>query len=161
MAIEWKVQAPHERAEFGLWVRWPDDLAWSTQLWRLFGYAGLGVADVSEVLSVVDRLQPGEEAGWHDGFAGLGARLEARAGEAAEVGHAGTAVRLWDRAAVYHRLAATWRSMAGEVDVPVIEDSRRCFLAARRADPTAKHDLLEIPYEGTSLPAHFLTPRPR
>lgn len=142
---------------FGAYLYWPDHLAWSTQLHRLISYVSLGGADFSEIHSVARSLTPGDDEGWYSGFVRLAGELDVKAAAAERAGHAVTAMETWDRACVYFRMAATFRSMRGEVEIPAVDESRRCFRSARALDTSCRIEQLEIPYDKVSLPAYFLT----
>jgi len=143
---------------FGAYMYWPEDLVWSTQIHRLISYASLGAADFSEVHSVARTLTPGDDEGWYSGFVRLGSELDHKAAEAAGTGHSLAAIQAWERACIYFRMAATFRSMHGDVEIPSVGESRRCFQVARAQDTCLRIEQIEIPCETVSLPSYFLRP---
>lgn len=159
MNPDWKSAiAPQGADSFGAYVRWPENMEWSTQLVRLLSYAYVGATDFSEIESVVRGLRVGDDAAWQEGFAGLAGRLAEKAQRAADGGHRVSAVETWRRASIYYRLAATFTAIRGAMDWDVIDASRRCFRSAAQLDHRRRFESVEIPYEDSTLPGYFVSP---
>lgn len=141
-------------ADYGGFVYWPDNLAWSNQLMRLIGYASVGAADFSEVYFVARSLPVGDEEAWQSGFSGLAAQLDEQATKAASDGHAVTAREKWLRASTYYRFAGQLSALAG-VSVPHVEDSRRCFRAAT-AGGVHSAEPVDVPFQGEALAGYLV-----
>jgi alpha-beta hydrolase superfamily lysophospholipase len=156
MTTEWRVPPPAEPGAFGAFQYWPEQAEWSTQLLRLISYTSLGAAEFSEVERVAASLHVGDDAEWYSAFVDLAHRLDERVAMARDRVTAG---ETWDRAAIYYRMAATFRSISGEIDIPSVDDSRRCFRFAREADERYCFEQVEIPYGVHTIPGYFLAPR--
>lgn len=157
MAIDWRVRPPNGPGSFAAFEYWPDHPEWSTQLLRLISYTTLGAADFSEIERVAASLPVGDDAAWYEGFVALARRLDEKAITSGQ--DRLTARDTWDRAAIYYRMAATFRSIRGEINVASVEESRRCFRLARQLDWSVRFDQVEIPYGDDHLSAYVVAPR--
>lgn len=154
--IDWRLRPPTVSDSFGAFQYWPEHPEWSTQLLRLISYTTLGAADFSEVERVAAALPVGQDDAWYEAFTGLARQLEQKASTSQHDRH--TARETLDRAAIYYRMAATFRSIRGEINVPSTADSRRCFRQARELDESVRFTQVDIPYEQDHLSAYLLTP---
>lgn len=114
-----------------------------------------GYADAGEVVSTVGRIKDGDADGWVAEWCATADRLAARGKEAADAGHRRTARGCYLRASNYFSTGAYLASQAKhEVDAHGIwARSRECWDAAvDLGDPAGER--VEIPYEGTTLPAY-------
>jgi len=134
---------------------WPDHLEWSTQAMRLISYASVGGGDFSEVHSVARDLPVGDNTAWYEGFSALARRVERDGDTSYAGGHFISAREAWLRAAIYHRIAGQLMALAGDADVPGVEESRRCFRRAAKLEDL-RIDVVEIPFEGASLPGYLV-----
>ena len=165
MSRPWAVAPPSGVEAFGAYVHWPENLDWSTQLLRAISYSSLGGSEFSEIMSAIRYLEVGDREAWLAAFSGLASELDHRAGQCAEQGHDLSAIELWRRAAIYFRMATTFHAMDGIVELPAMQESRRCFQAAMTLDPRYRFEAVKIPYEQYILPGYLISPsgppRPR
>lgn len=126
----------------------------------LLGLAPYGGSDVGEIEAVAREVKAGDDGSFFDALAGL-ARRRIEEGEAAEAkGHRASAYDSYGRATpmlgmAYHPLYGT------PVDPRLVDAFHLEMDVFDRAmallDPPGER--LEIPYEGTTLPAYFLRAR--
>jgi alpha-beta hydrolase superfamily lysophospholipase len=144
---------------FGAFEYFPDNLEWSTQMLRLFGYASIGGADFTEVQAVARDLPVGDDAAWMAGFTGLARRLDEQARASAAGGHAVTARQTWLRASIAYRIAGQMAAIGG-TDVPGVDDSRRCFRSAVAPGTGDRRvEAVDLPFEGKALAGYRVAPR--
>lgn len=133
-----------------------DDPQFSFQTLRMLGSAGVGQAEVGEVLRTVERIAEGDFESWHREWLLTANRVEAIGNACAAAGHTVSAREAWMRASSYYRAAEFY--LHGNPDDPrILELSRRSIACFDRAlDLLGLHvERLEIPYEGTALPGLF------
>ncbi|MGO4714360.1 alpha/beta hydrolase family protein [Bradyrhizobium sp. 2TAF24] len=127
------------------------------ELLRIIGHSYYGGADVQECLQVASALTPGDDESWYREWHQLAERVQA-AGDASLVrGHHRSASKAYLRAATYHFAADFY--LHGNPDDPRIlassRASRQSFMAASRG-LDVEIDRVEIPFEGTTLPAYVM-----
>ena len=135
MSRSWAVVPPSGVEAFGAYVHWPENLDWSTQLLRAISYSSLGGSEFSEIMSAIRDLEVGDREGWLAAFSSLASELDCQAAQSAEQGHDLSAIELWRRACIYFRMATTFHAMDGIVELPAMQESRRCFQTAMTLDP--------------------------
>jgi alpha-beta hydrolase superfamily lysophospholipase len=123
---------------------------------RSFSHTAYGGADFGEVLLTAQQITPGDYDGWHDGWFGLGQRLQAGAENSESGGHAVSARDTYLRSSNYYRNAEFY--LHGTPDDPRI--NRAFNLSIEMFQRAAKLfdvpiEPVEIPFEGTSLPGYF------
>ena len=134
----------------------PGNFMWSQGVMFAMEMMTWGGAAAGEVLGVMDRLSRREQESraWWEEWSAEAERLERWGDAEAEAGHALTAGSLYLRAATYY--------FCGERFLPPGDDKRatyervlRCF-ARGTAARYPNLERVEVPYQGTSLPAYFL-----
>lgn len=134
-------------------------------MWEAFGTRAMlqclhRAADVGECATTVERVgASGSVDDWHREWTATADRVEAIADAAAERGHRVSARDAYLRASTYRR-ASYWPLYGRPVDPRLREASQReasAFAAgAALMDPPVR--AMEIPFEGTTLPAWFGVP---
>lgn len=127
------------------------------EILRIIGHSYYGGADVQECLQVAENLAPGDDESWYDQWHALAARVETAGDASLARGHRLSAAKAYLRSATYHFAADFY--LHGNPDDPRIlassRASRKCFMAA--ADGLPYHIArVEIPFEGTTLPAYVI-----
>ena len=115
-------------------------------------------ADVGECFAAAAAITEGDYDSWFDTFFALGERIRGDAETADAGGHAESARDAFLRAATYYGQAYFFADGTKDPSrlVPTWEAHRAAFDAfAARLDPPA--EVVEIPYEGTTLPGYALT----
>jgi len=141
----------------GTWVsQFPGNFVWSNAVLVTKGMAPYGAVALGEIDEVCERLKDrqGEPDAWQEEWSAMGRRLEAVAAKAAAEGHEMTAGNYSLRAGMYY--------FTGERFVPPGEDKRalgKKALECQHAGLRRRHsniEFVEVPYEGTTLPALFM-----
>ncbi len=116
-----------------------------------------GGSEIGECYSAAARIQEGDVASWRAAWGTLAEKVEALARSADAKGHRVSARQCYLRAVTYHR-NVLWGARASDPRYrATLEKSRVLFkrFAALSEPPI---EVVEIPYEGTVLPAYFLRP---
>ena len=128
-----------------------DDL-FNDQAFRALGYATFGAADIGEVTSTMSRITRTDAVQWHDEWRATADRVAASAEKSDRAG----ARSAWLRASNYYRTAGIFL-MGSPVDPRLVETSHlqtstfRASVALLEFPP----DIIEIPYDGISMPGYF------
>ena len=139
------------------WIsEFPGNFVWSNAALVTKGMAPYGAVALGEIDEVCRRLRarPGEADAWREEWCAMGRRLEAVADQAAAEGRQMTAGNYYLRAGMYY--------FTGERFVPPGDLKRqlgRKALACQHAGLRRRHpnvEIVEVPYEGTTLPALFM-----
>ena len=147
-------RSPHYEP-FG-WHHWPEHPWLSYQFRRGLGETQEGGGTVSECFAAVSRMIAGDTESWHREWQAVADRNFARGEDEAARGHVRTAMNCWLRAADYYRQAEFFLGAADPrrlVTFTKMERASHSFLA--HLSPPG--EVLEIPYEGASLYAYFVS----
>ncbi|OXM14933.1 alpha/beta hydrolase family protein [Paenibacillus herberti] len=133
-----------------------EDQTFSFELLRALGYAPYGGADIGECLSTAYRIEDGNFESWYTEWYKTAERIHALALDSSEKGNRVSAREFYLRASNYYRNAEFFLR-----DIPndprMLETwgkSRDTFSRAVELMDTLV-EKVEIPYEGTYLPAYF------
>ncbi len=132
-----------------------DGLMDNQLLWFL-GHASTGTSDIGECLETAKRIQAGEEKSWFDAWLATAERVHRVADQAQARGHVLSAGETYARAANYYRAATMHYTDRG--DPRLLEATHRASATFERANALLNYPAqpIEIPYEGSSLPAYFI-----
>jgi dienelactone hydrolase len=139
------------------WIsQFPGNFVWSNAALVTKGMAPYGAVALGEIDEVCQRLLPrqGEPDAWRQEWCAMGRRLEAVADKAAAAGHEMTAGNDYLRAGMYYFTAERFVP-PGEAKRELGQKALACQHAGlgRRY---ANLEIVEVPYEGTTLPALFM-----
>ena len=127
------------------------------QLIRALGVADYGGSTVGECLSVATEITDGSPASWVLAFERLAGRVEERGRRCLEAGHRASGRDQYFRASTYYRTAEYYADAERGRSHETGERSRACFaVAAGLADPPV--ELVDVPFEGGSLPGYLVRP---
>lgn len=141
----------------GFWIdHFPGNFLWSNAALACKGMAPYGVVAMDEIDRIAERLKTrqGEAEAWQQEWCAMAAHVEQVADAAAARGHDRTAGNYYLRAGNYY--------YTGERFIPPGESKRQVGLKAYRCyreGLTRRHsevEFVEVPYEGTTLPALFM-----
>lgn len=141
----------------GFWIdHFPGNFLWSNAALACKGMAPYGVVAMDEIDRIAERLKTrqGEAEAWQQEWCAMAAHVEQVADAAAARGHDRTAGNYYLRAGNYY--------YTGERFIPPGESKRQVALKAYRCyreGLTRRHsevEFVEVPYEGTTLPALFM-----
>jgi pimeloyl-ACP methyl ester carboxylesterase len=147
-------RSPHYEP-FG-WHHWPEHPWLSYQFRRGLGETQEGGGTVSECFAAASRMIAGDTESWHREWQAVADRNFARGEDEAARGHVRTAMNCWLRAADYYRQAEFFLGAADPRRLATftkMERASHSFLA--HLSPPG--EVLEIPYEGASLYAYFVS----
>jgi dienelactone hydrolase len=140
----------------------PDHYRWSMGLLLCLGGAPWGGAEIDEVNRVGRDLRKkvGDDDAWFAEWTLMGERVEARGRAAQQAGHRLTAAACLLRATRYYQTGERFLQPKSQTGLEVYEKSVRAFrdAAALLRRPRIEH--VEIPYQGTALPALLVHPDP-
>jgi pimeloyl-ACP methyl ester carboxylesterase len=141
----------------GPWIdHFGDNFLWSNATLILKGMAPYGVVALEEMDRVCERLRvrQHEPQAWAEEWAAMGALIERRADEAAQQGRKFTAGDCYLRAGNYHYNAERFVLPGEEKREQGRKAYRNWHAGIRLRYPNI--ELVEVPYEGTTLPALFM-----
>lgn len=144
-----------------------DAKQFSFELLRNIGYAVYSGSDIGECLSTAYRVVDGDMESWYREWLKTAERIEAIANECAAKNHAVSAREAYLRASTYYRMAEFF-VRANPSDPRILATWHKAVAAFRSAGElfSPQFEIVEIPYEGTTLPGYFYkvdesnTPRP-
>jgi alpha-beta hydrolase superfamily lysophospholipase len=137
-----------------------DDLL-DAQTLRAVGAAPYGGADIGECLATAMAVRGTDLASWHEAWSLTAATVLALAESEAEAGRTQSARLAFFRASSYFRTAGVML-LAAPLDPALVDSYARQTSAFRSgaallAEPP---EILQIPYEGTTLPGYFFRAGP-
>ncbi|MGW6005192.1 alpha/beta hydrolase family protein [Oerskovia enterophila] len=132
------------------------DELFDAQLVRALAYVAQGGAEVGECIETARRISHGDGDRWYDEWSATAARVEKTAQESDVAGHVVSARTAYFRASNYYRTAGLFL-MGSPVDDRFRESSRRQTDTFRKGAALLDlpPDVLEIPFEGGTLPGYF------
>jgi len=138
----------------------PEDYRWSHGLSLALGAAPWGGAEIDEVHRTGLRLRErvGDDRAWFEEWTRTAAAVEEFGRERGATGHDVTAAGALFRAALYYHVGERFLQPKSVDGLAAYTRGVECFrdAAARRRRP--RIEPVEVPYEGTSLPALFVHP---
>ena len=141
----------------GNWIdSFPENFQWSNATLVTKGMAPYGAVALGEIDWVVQRLhaRSNEPQAWCEEWVAVAAKVEQKADAAAAAGRSATAGNYYLRAGNYYY---TGERMVppGEQKLGIYRKALRCYQEGlKRRCPGI--EFVDVPYEGTALPAYFL-----
>jgi pimeloyl-ACP methyl ester carboxylesterase len=135
------------------------DNLFEAQMLRALGYTPYGGADIGECLATVARIPGTDRDAWHREWLATAERSVREAESSAASGRRASARGAFFRAANYFRTAGLF-AMEAPAGPRLVEPHRREVESFRRGAALldVPPQIVEIPYEGTSLPGYFFRP---
>lgn len=129
------------------------------QFLRTLDYIFHGGADIGECFITARRIDPTNEATWYTEWMALGDRIHAEAEASLAEGHVISARDGFYRASAYYRTAMDflYRPPLSPEMVNAFQRQRDTFQQAAVLGPWT-FELVEVPYEDTTLPGYLMTP---
>lgn len=118
-----------------------------------------GGADIGECFTTARRIPEGDRTAWHNEWKATGDRVTAHAEASLAEGHTLSAHQAYLRAVTYYRTSGVFM-YAPPLDPRFVESFRNQRNAFEQAVNTAPWtgELVQIPYENTTLEGWFITP---
>lgn len=140
----------------------PDNYRWSMGLLICLSGAPWGGAEIDEVNRVGRALRDkvGDDDAWFAEWTRMGDIVEARGRDAEKNGHKLTAASCFLRATRYYQTGERFLQPKSQRGMDVYAKSVKTFRDAAAIIRSPRIEHVEIPYEGTSLPALLVHPDP-
>ncbi len=147
----------HPKPYLGTWIHsFPDHYQWSNATLVCKGMAPWGVVAMGEIDQVIQRLHAriNEPQAWWEEWCAMGDRIAKAADQAAAEKRDATAGNYYLRAGNYYY---TGERMVppGERKTAIYKKSLQCFHEGLKRR-YANIDFVDVPYEGSALPAYFM-----
>jgi dienelactone hydrolase len=136
----------------------PEDYRWSAAVCGILSSAPWGGSDIGEVDRACRglRKQVGDDTAWFEAWRAEGDRVQALAREAEPRGRRITAAAAYLRACNYYQMAERFRTPKDKVALEAYRAGVDCFQRFARLTERPRIEVVEVPYEGGSLPAYFV-----
>ncbi len=136
----------------------PEDYRWSAAVCGILSSAPWGGSDIGEVDRACRglRKQVGDDTAWFEAWRAEGDRVHALAQEAEPRGRRITAAAAYLRAANYYQMAERFRTPKDRTALEVYRQGVEDFQRFARLTERPRIEVVEVPYEGGSLPAYFV-----
>jgi dienelactone hydrolase len=138
----------------------PEDYRWSAAMALVLGTAAYGGADLGEADRAGRRLREhlGDDEAWFEVWREEGGRLRARAEAAEQAGRAQTAAAAYLRSCAYDQIGERFRTPKDEAALGCYRRSIDSFHRFAALTGAPRIEALEVPFEGTSMPAYLVRP---
>jgi dienelactone hydrolase len=146
----------------GPWIdHFGDNFLWSNATLILKGMAPYGVVALEEIDRVCEKLRvrQHEPQAWLEEWRAMGALVESRADAALAKNHKMTAGDYYLRAGIYHYNAERFITPGPQKRAQGAKSYQCWHTGIRLREPLI--DFVEVPYQGTTLPALFMKAAPR
>lgn len=137
---------------------YPEDYRWSSAVGSMIGAAVMGACDMGEIDRAARKLKNrlGDDDAWFAEWRQLGDEVRAL-GEAAEAsGHKYSAASFYLRACCYYQWGERFRTPKDEAALEAYRTAVECFHKYVEFNDRPRIEIVEVPYEGASLPGYFV-----
>jgi dienelactone hydrolase len=136
----------------------PEDYRWSSAVCGIVGSAAYGGSDIGEVDRAARSLRKhlGDDTAWFQAWRTEADRVQGLARVAEDRGRRFTASSAYLRAANYYQMAERFRTPKDQAALTAYREGVECFQRFARLTDRPRIEVVEVPYEGGSLPAYFV-----
>jgi len=136
----------------------PEDYRWSSAVCGVLGAAAYGGSDIGEVDRAARGLRQhvGDDGAWFEAWRAEGERVRALARTAEREGRRLTAAGAFLRACNYYQMGERFRTPKDARALEAYRQGVECFHAFARLTDRPRIEIVEIPYEGASLPGYLV-----
>lgn len=136
----------------------PEDYRWSSAVCWVLSSAPFGGSDIGEVDRACRglRRRVGDDNAWFDAWFSEGGRVRALAREAEKHGRRVTASAAYLRACSYYQVGERFKRVKDAPATAAYREGVECFHHFARLTDRPSIEVVEVPYEGGSLPAYFV-----
>ncbi len=148
-------------ARFDEWFMYfPGQYRWSAALDLVLGSAPYGGAELGEVDAVARRLaaKVGDDDAWFAAWAEMGDELRQGADADAAAGRSLTAARAYLRASSYYHIGERFKLPKDDAALDAYRKGVDCFGRFAELVDGPSIERVEVPFEGTHLPAYLALP---
>jgi dienelactone hydrolase len=136
----------------------PGNYRWSAAFVNMIGSAAYGGSEMGELHKIGRMLKdkgPEDDAAWFDACAKVADGVRTYAEKWEKAGHRVSAAHAYLRACNYYQMAERFRTPKDKIGLDAYRKGVDCF--HRHAALTdVKIEIVEVPYEGGSLPGYFV-----
>ncbi len=136
----------------------PDDYRWSAAVINMLGAATFGAADIGEIHAIGRRVQGriGDDRAWFEACVEVADGISAFAAERESSGHRVSAAAAWRRACVIYQMGERFRTPKDAAALAAFRKGVDCFHRFVAQTTDAQIEIVEVPYQGGSLPGYFV-----
>jgi dienelactone hydrolase len=136
----------------------PEDYRWSSAVCGILSSAPWGGSDIGEVDRACRGLRKhvGDDTAWFEAWRAEADRVAALAREAEQRGRKITAASAYLRACDYYQMGERFRTPKDEAALQAYRQGVECFKRFAGLTERPRIEVVEVPYEGGSLPAYFV-----
>ena len=147
-----------EKKKDTYFMYFPGNYRWSAAFVNMIGSASYGGSEMGELHKIGTMLKnkgPEDDAAWFDACAKVADGVRGYAEKWEKAGHRVSAAHAYLRACNYYQMAERFRTPKDKIGLDVYRRGVDCF--HRHAALTdVKIEIVEVPYEGGSLPGYFV-----
>src|SRR5262249_5295989 len=156
VGLRWRKRTMTKTPKYFMYF--PGNYRWSAAFVNMLGRASYGGADISE-LHKIGRALAGkaaeDDAAWFDACVNVADEVRGHPERFAASGHAVSAAAFYLRACHYYQMGERFRTPKDKAALDAYRTAVDCF--HRFAALTdVKIDIVEVPFEGKSLPGYFV-----
>jgi len=136
----------------------PGNYRWSAAFINMIGCIAYGGAEIGELHKIGRMLKdkgPDDDAAWFDACVKVAEGVHAYARKWDQQGHRFSAAHAYLRACNYYQMAERFRTPKDKTGLDVYRTGVECF-HRHVALTDLKIEIVEVPYEGKSLPGYFV-----
>jgi len=136
----------------------PGNYRWSAAFVNMIGSASYGGSEMGELHKIGTMLKgkgPEDDAAWFDACAKVADGVRGYAEKWEKSGHRVSAAHAYLRACNYYQMAERFRTPKDKIGLDVYRRGVDCF-HRHVALTDVKIEIVEVPYEGGSLPGYFV-----
>jgi len=136
----------------------PEDYRWSAAVCGIIATAGMGGSDIGEVDRAGRRLRAklGDDDAWFEEWCRVADTVRELGENAEAAGNRFTAASAYLRSACYYQWGERFRTPKDEAALGVYKTAVDCFHKFVRLTDRPRIEIVEVPYEGKSLPGYFV-----
>jgi dienelactone hydrolase len=136
----------------------PQDYRWSAAIGSMIGAAAMGGCDIGEIDRAGRRLKDrlGDDDAWFTEWRKLGDEVRALGERSQASGHALSASSFYLRACCYYQWGERFRTPKDDQALAAYRTAVDCFHKFAALTDRPRIEIVEVPYEGGSLPGYFV-----
>ncbi|KPK18025.1 MAG: hypothetical protein AMJ67_11875 [Betaproteobacteria bacterium SG8_41] len=147
-----------ENRDPAYFMYFPGNYRWSAAFINMIGCIAYGGAEIGELHKIGRMLKdkgPEDDAAWFDACVKVADGVRAYAEKWDQQGHRFSAAHAYLRACNYYQMAERFRTPKDKTGLDVYRTGVECF-HRHVALTDLKIEIVEVPYEGKSLPGYFV-----
>lgn len=136
----------------------PEDYRWSAAVCGIIATAGMGGSDIGEVDKAGRRLRArlGDDDAWFEEWRRVADTVRELGEKAEAASNRFTAASAYLRSSCYYQWGERFRTPKDEAALGAYKTAVDCFHKFVRLTDRPRIEIVEVPYEGKSLPGYFV-----